>query len=413
MSNLSGKVIFITGASRGIGRSIALRAAQDGAKIVIVAKTTKPHPKLQGTIYTVAEEVEKAGGKALPIATDVRDEDEVRNAVSETAKHFGGIDIVVNNASAISLTNTANTSMKSYDLMNMINARGTFMCSKLCIPLMKSAANPHILNLSPPLNLHPRWFSNNLAYTISKYGMSMCVLGMAEELRSTGIAVNALWPRTAIYTAATRMLGGEGFAAQCRRPEIMSDAAYKILNMPARDPKSSGNFFVDEDLLRSLGEDDFEKYMIKPGNPLALDFFLDDYPSESQIPTPEQNAQSPTSTTTPLPSVDSIFTKLGEMLSADMVQQVNASFYLNLSGSEPGQWYIDLSAGTGCVGKAGTFEDEIAKYNTRFEMTSEDFAKMFLGQLIPSKAFMMGEMKIDGDLLAAVRLEKLMMDLNK
>ncbi|XP_046845992.1 hydroxysteroid dehydrogenase-like protein 2 isoform X1 [Xenia sp. Carnegie-2017] len=251
---LAGKTIFISGASRGIGKAIALKAAKDGANIVIAAKTAEPHPKLPGTIYTAAEEVEKAGGQCLPCIVDIRDESAVKTAVEKAVQKFGGIDILVNNASAISLTGTLATPMKRYDLMNGVNTRGTFLCSQACIPYLKVAKNPHILNISPPLNMKPLWFK---AYTIAKYGMSMCVLGMAmcvlgmaEEFKDDGVAVNALWPKTAIKTAAMEMLAGGDALQQCRKTDIMSDAAYVVLTT---DSKSrTGEFLIDEDVLREL-----------------------------------------------------------------------------------------------------------------------------------------------------------------
>ncbi|MBX7165077.1 MAG: NAD(P)-dependent oxidoreductase [Pirellulales bacterium] len=273
MATLAGKTLFITGASRGIGLSIALRAARDGANIVIAAKTSEPHPKLPGTIYTAANEVEAAGGKAFPLVVDIRNEDQVYTAVEQAVGRFGGIDILVNNASAISLTGTLETPMKRYDLMHQINTRGTYVCSQACIPHLKKAANAHILNNSPPLNMHPRWFKNHVAYTMAKYGMSMCVLGMSAELADAGIAVNAIWPRTAIATAAMKMLGGDAAMNQCRKPEIMADAAYAILTSDSR--KCTGNFFIDEDLLRERGVKDFEQYAVVPGHELMPDFFLD------------------------------------------------------------------------------------------------------------------------------------------
>jgi citronellol/citronellal dehydrogenase len=273
MASLEGKVLFITGASRGIGKAIALRAARDGARIAIAAKTAEPHPKLPGTIYTAAEEIEKAGGKALPLMVDIRYEDQIANAVAETVAKFGGIDICVNNASAISLTGTLETPMKRFDLMHSINTRGTFAVSQACIPHLQKAKNPHILNLSPPLNMAPRWFQNHVAYTMAKYGMSMCVLGMAAEFKDDGIAVNALWPRTTIATAAINMVGGEEMMRQSRKPEIMADAAHAILTSDSR--ACTGNFFIDEDLLRSRGVTDFEQYAMVKGEPLMPDFFLD------------------------------------------------------------------------------------------------------------------------------------------
>ena len=272
-TSLNGKTIFITGASRGIGLAIALRAARDGANIIVAAKTTEPHPKLPGTIYTAAQEIEAAGGKALAIPVDVRDEAQVQSAVARAAETFGGIDILINNASAISLTGTLETPMKRYDLMHQINTRGTYLCSQACLPLLKQAKNPHILNLAPPLNMSPRWFKNHVAYTMAKYGMSMCVLGMSAEFADDGVAVNALWPRTAIATAAISMIGGPGMLAGCRTPEIMSDAAHVILTRDSR--KTTGNFFIDEDLLRETGVSDFDRYAASPGATLITDFFID------------------------------------------------------------------------------------------------------------------------------------------
>ncbi len=272
-NTLAGKTLFITGASRGIGKAIALRAARDGANIVIAAKTTEAHPKLPGTIYSAAEEVERAGGKALALVVDVRSEEQIQAAVAQTVARFGGLDILVNNASAISLTGTLSTPMKRFDLMHQINTRGTFACSQACLPQLLKAQNPHILNLSPPLNLAPHWFGPHVAYTMAKYGMSMCVLGMADEFRGEGVAVNALWPRTAIATAAVQnLLGGEEAIRGCRTPEIMADAAYAILTRPSRS--CTGNFFIDEDLLRETGVTDFSPYAVDPAAPLLPDFFL-------------------------------------------------------------------------------------------------------------------------------------------
>jgi citronellol/citronellal dehydrogenase len=278
MSTLAGKTLFISGASRGIGLAIALRAARDGANIAIAAKTVEPHPKLAGTIHTAAAEIERAGGKALPLAVDIRDEAAVQNAIAQTVTRFGGIDILVNNASAISLTGTLATPMKRFDLMFGVNVRGTFLCSQACLPHLTLAAaagrNPHILTLSPPLNLRPQWFKDHVAYTIAKYGMSMCVLGMAEEFRETGVAVNALWPRTVIATAALAMIPGmTGRLDNCRKPEILADAAHAILTKPARE--ATGNFYIDEDVLASEGVADLSPYAVKPGVPLLPDIFLD------------------------------------------------------------------------------------------------------------------------------------------
>lgn len=277
MKNLKGKTLFITGASRGIGLAIGLRAARDGANVAIAAKTTEAHPKLPGTIYTAAEEIERAGGRALPLVVDIRFEDQVSAAVAKTAATFGGIDILVNNASAIFLAGTVDTPLKRFDLMHQVNARGTFACSQACIPHLKKAANPHILNLSPPLNMDARWFAPHVAYTMAKYGMSMCVLGMAEELRPHGIAVNALWPLTPIDTSAVRnLLGGEEVARGSRTPEILADAAHVILTRESR--VCTGSFFLDETVLREAGVSDFEPYAVVPGAQLFPDFFLTETP---------------------------------------------------------------------------------------------------------------------------------------
>ncbi|OUR87063.1 short chain dehydrogenase [Gammaproteobacteria bacterium 42_54_T18] len=277
MTSLKGKTLFITGASRGIGKAIALRAAKDGANIAIAAKTTEPHPTLEGTIYTAAEEIEAAGGKALALVVDVRDEEQVEAAINKTVETFGGIDILVNNASALNMTPTLNTPMKRFDLMHQINYRGTFLVSQKAIPHLKKADNPHVLTLSPPINLNPNWFARHVAYTISKYNMSLCVLGMAEEFKSVGIAFNALWPKTTIGTAAVRNnLGGEHVVNASRTPEIMADAAYRILTKDSRT--TTANFFVDEDLLREEGVEDFSHYRVNPeldDNQLMPDFFLD------------------------------------------------------------------------------------------------------------------------------------------
>jgi citronellol/citronellal dehydrogenase len=273
MQNLKGKTLFITGASRGIGLAIALRAAADGANIAIAAKTTRPHPKLPGTIFTAADQIERAGGRALPLVVDIRFEEQIAAAVAQTAETFGGIDILINNASAIFLAGTADTPMKRFDLMHQVNARGTFACSQACLPYLKKAANPHILTLSPPLNMDPNWFAPHVAYTMAKYGMSMCVLGMAQELKPLGIAVNALWPRTPIDTSAVRnLLGGEETLRGSRKPDILADAAYRILTRDSR--ACTGNFFLDEAVLREAGVTDFETYAVAPGAPLFPDFFL-------------------------------------------------------------------------------------------------------------------------------------------
>ena len=273
MKTLSGKTLFITGGSRGIGRAIALRAARDGANVAIAAKTAEPHPKLSGTIHTVADEIRKAGGKALPIQLDVRDENAIVEAVKRTAQEFGGIDILVNNASAISITPTMATPAKRYDLMMGVNVRATFLCSQACIPLLKKASNPHILTLSPPLGMKPKWFAGHVAYTISKYGMSMCTLGMSAELKPFGIAVNSLWPRTTIATAAVEVHFPPEILKASRTDEIMSDAAYVILTSDAKT--NTGNFYIDEDVLKREGVTNFDKYAVTPGVPLFTDLYVE------------------------------------------------------------------------------------------------------------------------------------------
>jgi citronellol/citronellal dehydrogenase len=278
--SLKGKTLFITGASRGIGLAIALRAAKDGANIAIAAKTDTPHPKLPGTIHSAAEEIEKAGGKALPLVVDVRDEVNVNEALKKTAAHFGGIDIVVNNASAIQLTPTIQTDMKRFDLMHQINTRGSFVVSKFAIPFLEKAKNPHILMMSPPLDMKEKWFAPHTAYTMAKFGMSIVVLGLAGELRSKGIAVNALWPRTTIATAAVNnLLGGDALMQRSRTPDILAEAAVRIFEKPSRE--FSGNFLIDDNFLHAEGVQDFDQYRVNPAQSLQMDFFVPD-----NIPTP-------------------------------------------------------------------------------------------------------------------------------
>ena len=291
MTSLKGKTLFISGASRGIGLAIALRAARDGANVAIAAKTTEPHPKLKGTIYTAADEVRASGGNALPLVCDIRDEAQVMAAIEATVAEYGGIDICVNNASAISLTNSQGTDMKRFDLMMGINTRGTFMVSKYCIPHLKKAENPHILMLSPPLDMKAKWFEHSTAYSIAKYGMSMCVLGLSAELKGAGIAVNALWPRTTIATAAVgNLLGGDAMMRASRTPEIRGDAAYVIFTRPSRE--FTGKFCIDDKILHASGVRDFDRYRVDPTVPLAADFFVPD----DDVPPPGVNVA-------PLPSV--------------------------------------------------------------------------------------------------------------
>jgi citronellol/citronellal dehydrogenase len=274
VSDLSGRTMFMSGGSRGIGLAIALRAARDGANVALIAKTTEPHPKLEGTIYTAAEQIEQAGGRALPLPGDIRNEDQVLDAVAKTAERFGGIDIVVNNASAIQIQGSETLPMKRYDLMQNINTRGTFLVSRACVPHLKKGTNPHVLTLSPPLNMKPHWFQHHLAYTIAKYGMSMCTLGMAAEYADDGIAFNSLWPRTIIATAAVQnLLGGDEAMARSRKPEILADAAHAIL---VRDSRSAtGNFYIDDEVLAEEGVTDLSGYTYGDGSGLQTDIFLD------------------------------------------------------------------------------------------------------------------------------------------
>ncbi|MDQ0324805.1 citronellol/citronellal dehydrogenase [Rhodopseudomonas julia] len=279
--SLSGKTLFITGASRGIGLAIALRAAADGANVAIAAKTARPHPKLEGTIFTAAEAIEKAGGKALPLEVDIREEAAVKEAVAKTAETFGGIDIVVNNASAIQLTKTPDTEMRRFDLMHQVNTRGSFLVTKTALPYLEKAENPHVLMLSPPLDITEKWFAPHVAYSLAKYGMSLCVLGFAGEFRSKGIAVNALWPRTTIATAAIKnVVGGEAMMRASRKPDILADAAWRIFQKPSRE--FTGNFLIDDTFLADEGVSDFDQYRVDPTVALQPDFFL---PADSQPPT--------------------------------------------------------------------------------------------------------------------------------
>ncbi|XP_026960998.1 hydroxysteroid dehydrogenase-like protein 2 isoform X5 [Sagmatias obliquidens] len=408
---LAGCTVFITGASRGIGKAIALKAAKDGANIVIAAKTAQAHPKLAGTIYTAAEEIKAAGGKALPCVVDVRDEQQISSAVEKAVEKFGGIDILVNNASAISLTNTLETPTKKVDLMMNINTRGTYLTSKACIPYLKKSKIAHILNLSPPLNLNPLWFKQHCAYTIAKYGMSMCVLGMAEEFKGE-IAVNALWPKTAIYTAAMDMLGGSGIESQCRKVDIMADAAYCIF----KKPKSfTGNFIIDENILKEEGIKNFDVYAVTPGHPLLPDFFLDEQPvtvtkepaTHGALPElKEKEAQPP-----PKPrsgAVEGTFRIVKDSLSDDIVKATQAIYQFELSGEDGGTWFLDLKSKGGNVGHGEPSD----RADVVMSMSTDDFVKMFSGKLKPTIAFMSGRLKIKGNMALAIKLEKLMNQMN-
>lgn len=402
---LAGRTLFITGASRGIGKAIALKAAQDGANIVVAAKTAEPHPKLPGTIYTAAAEIEAAGGKALPCVVDVRDEGAVRAAIKSAVDKFGGIDILVNNASAISLTPTEQTDMKRYDLMHNINTRGTFLVSKECVPYLKKSNHAHILNISPPLNMNPLWFGNHVAYTMAKYGMSMCVLGMAREFKGDNIAVNALWPRTAIYTAAMEMLTGKESDQFSRKPEIMSDAAYAIL---CKEPRNcSGNFYIDDEILKAEGVTDFKQYACVPANAdkLMADFFLDVEPEKLiEFAAEGSHAASLKKANEPAGKIEGLFQKIESLLSDEIVSKTRAIYEFNVKGEEAGVWFADLKNGTGKVGKGKPPVDADATLT----MDSKHFFDMFSGKLKPASAFMTGKLKIKGDLQKAMKLEKLM-----
>lgn len=399
---LAGRTVFITGASRGIGKAIALKVAKDGANVVIAAKTAEPHPKLPGTIYTAAEEVNQAGGKAFPCIVDIRNEEQVQEAVKQTVSKFGGIDILINNASAISLTPTLATPMKKYDLMNGINARGTYLCSQACLPYLLKGKNPHILNLSPPLNMSPVWFKNHVAYTMAKYGMSMCVLGMAEEFRKEGVAVNALWPRTAIWTAAMELIGGNETKNQCRTVDIMSDAAYIILTRDSR--QFTGNFCVDDEVLKSVGVTDLEQYSCVPGSTLLPDFFLDVGPNELQ----EKLGNFPSKQGQSVSGVQQTFNQMGGLLSEELVKDMKASYQFELSGTESGTWYLDLKTGTGSIGQGGMEQPDCT-----MSLESQLFLDMFAGKASPTTSFMTGKLKIKGDMKAAMKLEKLMGKMRK
>ncbi|XP_065717341.1 hydroxysteroid dehydrogenase-like protein 2 [Patagioenas fasciata] len=418
---LAGCTLFITGASRGIGKAIALKAAKDGANVVIAAKTAEPHRTLQGTIYTAAAEIEAAGGKALPCVVNVREEEQIINAVEKAVKTFGGIDILVNNASAISLTGTLETETKKVNLMMEVNVRGTYLTSKTCLPYLKKSRNPHILNLSPPLNLNPMWFKNHCAYTISKYGMSMCVLGMAEEFKGE-VAVNALWPKTAIHTAAMDMLGGSGVEKQCRKTDILADAAYCILTKPK---SFTGNFIIDEDLLREEGVKDFDVYAIAPGQPLIPDFFLDvpidtaavkqgrygasqEFKEEKKLSGSQPEVPKVNTGSTSAKPVAETFRVIQGAMSEEYVRTTQGVFQFELSGDEGGTWYIDLKTNGGSAG----FGKPPVTADVFMSMSSDDFVKMFTGKLKPTMAFMSGKLRIKGNMALALKLEKMLTQFN-
>ncbi|KAI6184240.1 Enoyl-CoA hydratase/isomerase family protein [Aphelenchoides bicaudatus] len=397
----AGKTLVISGASRGIGRSIALKLAKDGANVAILAKTAEAHAKLPGTIYSVAEEIEKAGGKALPCAVDIRDEKSCERAIEETVKKFGGIDICCNNASAISLTGTTETPMKKYDLMNSVNTRGTFLLSKLCIPYLKQSKNAHILTLSPPLLMDKIWFSNHVAYTIAKYGMSMCTLGMAEELKPDKIAVNSLWPQTQVWTAAMKMLSGGDDSAGSRIPEIVADAAYAILSR--RSTEYTGNFAIDEEVLREEGVTDFEQYACNCLAPLNLDFFIPG--ASAELPTGGKHAESRKDIKTK--SLEESIKSLKGLLHDEEVKKLRSVFEFKIQdGDNLRTIHMDLA-------NAKLNEGSAEKANVIFTTDSNCFVDMLDGHLKPSNAFMSQKLKIKGDITAALKLEKLLGKLHK
>ncbi|NXC21416.1 HSDL2 protein, partial [Corythaeola cristata] len=408
---LAGCTLFITGASRGIGKAIALKAAKDGANIVIAAKTAEPHPTLPGTIYTAAAEIEAAGGKALPCVVNVREEQQIINAVEKAVKTFGGIDILVNNASAISLTGTLETETKKVNLMMEVNVRGTYLTSKTCLPYLRKSKNPHILNLSPPMNLNPMWFKNHCAYTISKYGMSMCVLGMAEEFRGE-VAVNALWPKTAIHTAAMDMLGGAGIEKQCRKTDILADAAYCILTKPK---SFTGNFIIDEVLLKEEGVKDFDVYAIAPEkNNLFLVGASQAFKEEKKLSGSQHGrpdgakVNKESASAKPSSPVAETFRVIQDTMSEEYVRTIQGVFQFELSGDEGGTWYIDLKTKGGSAG----FGKPPVTADVVMNMSSADFVKMFTGKLKPTMAFMTGKLKIKGNMALAIKLEKMLTQLN-
>lgn len=391
---LKGKTIFITGASRGIGLAIGKKAAKDGANIVIAAKTAVPHRHLPGTIFTAAKDIERAGGKALPLVVDIRDEGQVEKAVDEAVKTFGGIDILVNNASAISLTGTLDTTMKKYDLMNTVNARGTFMTSKICLPHLLKSPNAHILTLSPPLRMESKWFKSRTAYTMSKYGMSMCVLGMAEEFKGK-VAVNALWPRTAVYTAAMEMLGGSdtNMARKCRKVDIMADAAYAILTRPI---SYSGNFVIDEDVVKEAGVTDLSEYTIDPFASLVTDFYVDEVAGQRSFISAVAGDTHQKSTG----YATTYFASLHSKLSTDLVESIDSMFKIVIP--EAGTWYVNLKTGSGEISQTTTETPDVT-----VTLTEKQFESVVTKKAHPAVLFMAGEIGIDGDFMRAMRLGKL------
>ncbi|CAI5441906.1 unnamed protein product [Caenorhabditis angaria] len=400
----AGKTVFITGASRGIGKEIGLKLAKDGANIVVAAKTTTPHPKLPGTIYTAAEEMEKAGGKSLACVVDVRDEGSIKDAVDQTVKKFGGIDILINNASAISLTGTEATEMKRYDLMHSINTRGTFLMTKSCLPYLKQGKNSHVLNISPPLLMEPRWFSNHVAYTMAKYGMSMCVLGQHEEFRQFGVGVNALWPLTSIWTSAMEMLSDKGGESASRKPAIMADAAYAILSKNSKD--FTGNFCIDEDVLKGEGVTDFDQYACAPGNELMPDFFIPDgkYDASLGFKKPSEGFKKDVVDA----EIKQVLQSAGSLLTSDIVKKIGIVYEFTLTGNPERKITMDLKNGNGSIQEGPSDSATV-----RFSLAPHDFAPLFTGKLKPTAAFISKKLKISGDINGAMKLENLLKKIAK
>ncbi|PAV84706.1 hypothetical protein WR25_02255 [Diploscapter pachys] len=410
VGKFAGRTAIITGASRGIGKEIALKLAKDGANIVIAAKTAAPHPKLPGTIYTAAEEIEKVGGKALPCVVDVRDEASVQKAVEDAVKKFGGIDILINNASAISLTNTEDTEMKRYDLMHSINTRGTYLMTKTCLPYLKKGKNPHVLNISPPLLMEPRWFANHVAYTMAKYGMSMCVLGHHEEFRPFGIAVNALWPLTAIWTAAMDMLSGGAGEAGSRKADIMADAAYAILSKNSRD--CTGNFFIDEDILRQAGVTDFSKYDCVPGAPLSPDFFIPDGKYQDEFIQNDKRKKSQDSMKSVVSETDiqQVLERSKPFINDEVIGKLKAVYLFKLTGDKERYVVLDVKSSPGGIRMV---QSPIEGANCTMTLALEDFLPLFTGKLSAQSAFLTKKLKIQGEIDKALKLEGFLKQVNK
>ena len=399
----------MTGSSRGIGKAIALKFAKDGANVVVAAKTVEPHPKLEGTIHQTAQEVEQAGGKSLAVQLDLRDEETVKNAIDKTIEKFGGIDLLVNNASAIFIAQAEDTPMKRFDLMNSINVRGTFMMSKYAIPHLKQANNPHIINLSPPLELHPQWFSTNTAYTMSKYGMSLSAYGMAAELNGQ-VGVNALWPKTAIWTAAMNMLGGNEARKGSRKPSIMADAAYAIA---CKNKSVTGNFYIDEELLAQEGVTDFEQYAESPGSQLLPDFFLPqrllkDFDPKLLQELAQQassgKATSPPSTGTSGAGdgpVAAVFAAASSAVTDEIKDDLNATLHFVISEKD---WTLVSKKDAPLQVMSSAPE---GKSDVRLTTDEATFIKMAKGEVKPTSAFMSGKLKVKGSMGLALKVEKL------